>query len=420
MSHPDPGQGVGGPVGPLVEVAEGQLRVAQGRGRVTRHDAGGVAQDVADEEGHGGGLSTRARPRPQDHPAPGCPVGPQGIGRSGREPEQTVGQGRDSGRQVMPGRRSSGVRVALVAAAFALLAGACTSLGPSAADPPTPIGPPTVPVTAPPATLTPVARPSGAATPGTTEWYSALAPSGRKLTLGVYRPEVRTLADENAGETGAGPVTVLVLHGGDGFRRLYEDLARRYASRGFVAIAGCWFERTEQPANADAVDCHQGPVWKGMNVVVGGRRRRARQCRGLLVPGVDPDRLVIAGHSYGAGVALLRASAGHTEPVISSSGFLAPSPLGSAVPLPTDDVRDRPRGEHPRARPDHALSGGRTRLHHTDGPGPGARGHAHRVGQPAHDDLLPEPRRVTRSRGSRASTPLYTNDATSWIHAQLP
>ncbi len=297
----------------------------------------------------------------------------------------------------MPGRCSAVLRAVLVAASFALLAGACTSLGPSAANPPTPVTAPPVPS----AILTPIARPAGAATPGTAEWYSAPAPSGRTVTLGVYRPEIGTLGsdaasqtatDQTATESGAAPVTVLVLHGGDGFRRLYEDLAQRYSARGFVAIAGCWFDRTEQPANADAVACSHGPQWKGMSSS-SVADVDALVNAALEVPGVDPHRLVIAGHSYGAGVALLRASKGHVEPVISSSGFLASSPLGTAVPLPTDEFAIDHVGCDPRTGDDHPLRARRARLHHAAGSGPGAHERAHDSGQPSGDDLLPDPRR---------------------------
>jgi dienelactone hydrolase len=182
--------------------------------------------------------------------------------------------------------------------------------------------PTTVPTTTTPPLITATAPPAGATVPGTTEWYTAPAPGGRLVTLGVYRPSGRP--------TG----TVLVLGGADGFRRQYEDLAARLAASGhLIAVAGCWFDGSSGNRMPDAIDCTNGPDFKGMSAAsVADVDALVAATRD--VPGVAPDDLVLAGHSAGGGVALLRAGLEPTtEPVASSAGLLAPTLRSSPTDL---------------------------------------------------------------------------------------
>jgi dienelactone hydrolase len=179
----------------------------------------------------------------------------------------------------------------------------------------------TVPPTTNPPLIAPVLPPAGANVPGTAEWYQAPAPDGRLVTLGVYRPVRRP--------TG----TVLVLSGADGLRRQYEDLAARLAaSDDLIAVVGCWFDKSA-PRAPDAIDCPNGPSWKGMNAVsVADVDALVAATRD--VPGVAAHALAVVGHSAGGGVALLRAGLEPTtEPVVSSSGLLARTPRDTS---PTD------------------------------------------------------------------------------------
>jgi dienelactone hydrolase len=215
-------------------------------------------------------------------------------------------------------RRRWSVGVATLA--VAVLGAACV--------PVTPPPPPPPPVPPAPTAFEAIAPPTGAtaAPSGTAEWYWAPAPGGRAVTLGVYRP-VSPLPNA---------ATILILSGADGFRRVYEDLAARYAAAGHVAVVGCWYDHDAVGRMPDAIDCVRGPTWKGMNASavddVDALVEATRQ-----VPGTDPGRIVLHGHSYGAGVALLRAAEGATEPAIGSSGLYAPTPPGDAVPLPGDE-----------------------------------------------------------------------------------
>jgi dienelactone hydrolase len=132
------------------------------------------------------------------------------------------------------------------------------------------------------------------------------------------------------------PPTILLLNGGDGYRRVYETLAQRFAAQGFIVVVGCWYEHPTPLANRpDGIACVDGPAWKGMNSN-SVADVDALVAAAVRVPDVDPARLAILGHSYGAGVALLRAANGRPEPVVSSSGFVARAPSRSGG-LPTDE-----------------------------------------------------------------------------------
>ena len=176
--------------------------------------------------------------------------------------------------------------------------------------------------------LQPTEKPAGAAEPGTDEWYSVPLPDGAVSTLGVYRPE----GDANG-------AAILVLHGKDGPRQLYEDLARRYAEQGFIAIAACWFEYAEQQFD-DAYGC------PGVGDFVGAEPEIVDNVDTVVhaaheVDGVRPHRLGLVGQSYGSRMLLLRAaSSGGREPVVSSCGYLAAQPVVEpevpVFPFPAD------------------------------------------------------------------------------------
>jgi dienelactone hydrolase len=177
--------------------------------------------------------------------------------------------------------------------------------------------------------LEPTAKPAGAADPGTDEWYSVALPDGKISTLGVYRPERH-----------ANGAAILVLHGKDGPRRLYEEIAREYADKGFIAIAACWFAYPGQLFD-DSYGC------PGVGEFVGAEDAVVDDVDAVVdaahqVRGVHDGRLGVEGQSYGARVALLRAAAsGGREPVVSSCGYLAERPVFGDVeatrfPYPSD------------------------------------------------------------------------------------
>jgi dienelactone hydrolase len=185
----------------------------------------------------------------------------------------------------------------------------------------------------PPPAFTEVAPPAGASSsPGASHWYRAPTGDGHAVELGVYLPVTSATTP---------PRTVLVLHGGDGLRRRYEDLARGYALQGDIGVVGCWFDQPEALLGDDAVSCSGGPTFKGtetgavadVNTIIAALAQVPIAPLVAAPATIDVTKLAIVGHSYGSGVALMRAAdGGHTEPIVSSSGFYAPNPALSTRP----------------------------------------------------------------------------------------
>lgn len=177
--------------------------------------------------------------------------------------------------------------------------------------------------------FTRTAPPEGASNPGTAEWYRAPAPGGTNVELAVYRP--------------AGPpqATVLLLHGGSGLRRGYEDLAQRFAGIGILTVVGCWSDDPTMLWDDQQVSCVGGPTWKGSSTGVAGDIAALLTAM-TLVPGTgDPSRFVLVGHSYGAAAALVHAAVtGSTLPVVSIAGLLAATPTCDCTPRAGDRYAD--------------------------------------------------------------------------------
>lgn len=144
----------------------------------------------------------------------------------------------------------------------------------------------------------------------TQEWMEVDAPKGRKMKAAVFRPQ------------GSGPFpVVLVLHGTEGFRRAYVNLAEAFAGEGFLSMAGCWFAGSHMPGRRppDPIACPQGPDFVGANleavkdviVLVDAARK---------LPGARSDRVGLVGLSRGAVISLLVASAsGGVQAVVAMS-----------------------------------------------------------------------------------------------------
>ncbi len=150
--------------------------------------------------------------------------------------------------------------------------------------------------------------PSGVRFPGA-QWVTFPGPGGSKMFASVFRP---------ANASGATPVPVL-LHGTEGLRmthelRLAQDIATRSNGK-LTTVAACWFAggydasppHIEAPvpfAYPDGVNCPDAPAFvpdatgAAMQASVGAIVAMART-----LPGVDPRRVGIFGHSRGSNAA---------------------------------------------------------------------------------------------------------------------
>jgi len=196
--------------------------------------------------------------------------------------------------------------------------GAAVVLAACGSDPAGPTRGSTFPSVEPATTFTEIPSPPGAYRDnGADHWYRAPAAIGHDDQLGVYLPETPISTPTP---------TVLVLHGADGLRRSHEDLARAYADAGFIGVVGCWFDDPDAPLIDGAVSCSGGPEFTGTEASavadIDALMAAVKQ-----VPGVDPSRIAIVGHSYGGAIALMRASdSGATEPIVAASALLAAKP----------------------------------------------------------------------------------------------
>lgn len=159
--------------------------------------------------------------------------------------------------------------------------------------------------------ITGAARPANVPDPAFT-WYSVPMPGGASTPVGVVRA-----ADPRAGDRPA----ILLVTGTEGLNTDYPRFASELAAQGFDVAVGCWF-RTEGPTGAgnSGIACPQAPAFKGvsdaavadLDALVAG----ARTALG------DPPSLALVGFSRGGGIAMLRASGGATDPVVSISGMV--------------------------------------------------------------------------------------------------
>jgi dienelactone hydrolase len=169
-----------------------------------------------------------------------------------------------------------------------------------------------------PPRLTPVAAPRNVHD-DRVHWYEYPAGARTRVSFGVVRG------------TGRGPrPAVVVLPGGDGFSTDHVAFAEGLARRGFDVGFGCWWANVPVPANGPTdgyIACPDGPRFKGVadgavadvDALVAGVRRALH----------GPAELALLGFSRGAGIAVLRASQGRTEPVVAVSGmFEGASNLG--------------------------------------------------------------------------------------------
>ncbi len=169
----------------------------------------------------------------------------------------------------------------------------------------------------------PIAAPPGAKPVRASTFWTVATPDGAQLTLEKYDAP------------GPGPhPAVLMLSGTTGWNVGDERHAAMVAAQGFTAVTGCWFRR--EGHDDGAIPCPAAPPFRGVSWSA------LPAIRALLaavehLPGVDPARVALMGFSRGGGEALLYATLGGPEPVISVSGLVSPKTF-FALPTETDVV----------------------------------------------------------------------------------
>jgi dienelactone hydrolase len=112
---------------------------------------------------------------------------------------------------------------------------------------------------------------------------------------------------------------VLLVPGTDGLNIEYTAFARQLAGLGFNVAIGCWFADAPTAPGSPLIGCAGGPKFKGVT-------EPAVADLDALVDaakaGLNTESLAVAGFSRGGGIALLRASRGASEPVISIAGMV--------------------------------------------------------------------------------------------------
>ena len=143
-------------------------------------------------------------------------------------------------------------------------------------------------------------------------WHVVSMPGGASSVVGVVR------APDGAGRDRP---AILLVTGTEGLNTDYPQFARELAAQGHDVAVGCWF-RTEGATGAgDAgVACPRAPAFKGVSdAAVADLDALVLGARAALG---DPPSLALVGFSRGGGIAMLRASRGTPEPVVSISGMV--------------------------------------------------------------------------------------------------
>jgi dienelactone hydrolase len=144
-------------------------------------------------------------------------------------------------------------------------------------------------------------------------WSVVPAPADHHLRLGVVKSHVP-----------GHHIGILLVTGTEGLSTDYPGVAHELATRGFDVAFGCWFASAGSDAPSTQqikrISCDDAPNLVGvadaalpdLNALVAGARSVLH----------DYSTLALVGFSRGGGIALLRASTGKTDPVVSVSGMV--------------------------------------------------------------------------------------------------
>jgi len=141
-------------------------------------------------------------------------------------------------------------------------------------------------------------------------WSRVEAPGGHHLLLGTERS---ALPGHHVG--------VLLVTGTEGLNTDYPRFAQQLAARGFDVAFGCWFASPPPPSPTDPeIGCANAPQFVGVSeAAVPDLDALVAGARSVLH---DPATLALVGFSRGGGMAMLRATTGAADPVVSIAGVL--------------------------------------------------------------------------------------------------
>ncbi len=157
-------------------------------------------------------------------------------------------------------------------------------------------------------------------------WFTAPAPGGSAVPVGILRAP-----------DGPAHGAVLLVTGTEGLNTDYIAFARELTRYGFDVAIGCWFNGGDPVDGSDPrIPCARGAGLQG-------RDRWAVADLDALVAGArdalgDPEHFALVGFSRGGGIAMLRATTGAPEPVVSIAGMLEGTSSWGQAPDEVDVV----------------------------------------------------------------------------------
>ncbi len=159
-----------------------------------------------------------------------------------------------------------------------------------------------------------------------TTWSRVDAPGGHHLLMGVVRA---TSPGHHVG--------IVIVTGTEGLNTDYPRFAHELAARGFDVAFGCWFASPGPASPTDpAIGCADAPQFVGVSdAAVGALDALVAGARSVLH---DSPTLALVGFSRGGGVAMLRATTGAPDPVVSISGMVGGTTAWGQLPSEVDVV----------------------------------------------------------------------------------
>lgn len=156
------------------------------------------------------------------------------------------------------------------------------------------------------------------------QWIKVAGPAKSVMLAAVARPK------------GKGPFpTVVILHGSHGFALEYVHLAQALAHEGILAVAACWFSGGGGVGASfiTSIDCPDAPSRPEASSPVALQTIDALVAAVRTLPGANPNRIGLFGHSRGGGAALnYLISTGNVQAaVLNSAGY--PASLADVVSI---------------------------------------------------------------------------------------